>query len=214
MSGSVRVFGPAVAVLAICATLPTGSTRVNAAGSGCGIPTGALQATTSTHLVAVDAPARRLEVLLCSKDGGQALQSPAPTITATDTTANGAPQILAAGTVLPAGHTYLVIVTAGADRAGFSFTMGDQGFIWGAPTSLAAAAAPKAPATATTPAPVPAPAPSGTAAAPAPAVPPGTGAPTPRTGVLSDATGVAGGLGAALAGLALCVAARRRRRAR
>jgi hypothetical protein len=187
---------------------------------------------------------RHLEVHICSKDGSQVVQNATPSITLTDTTANGAPQTVPVAVMqgvgqgaadlhygnnvsMPAGHTYLVIVSLGADRAGFSFTLGDQGIVWGAPTNVAAAA-PAPPATAATPAPsalssmspgamggmgagsaAPAPAPS---TAPPPAAPPGTGAPTPRTGVLSDTAPVAGGLGAAMVGVALCVAGRRRRR--
>ena len=188
------------------------------------------------------ASVRHLEVHICSSDGSQVVQNAAPSITLTDTTANGAPQSLPVAVMqgvgqgasdlhygnnvsMPAGHTYLVVVSAGADRAGFSFTLGDRGIVWGAPTNVAAATAPRAPATAATPAPQAmasmspgavsgmggTPSPS---AAPTPAAPPGTGAPTPHTGVLSDTTGAAGGLGAAFAGLVLCVRARRRRRAR
>jgi hypothetical protein len=187
---------------------------------------------------------RHLEVHLCSKDGTQVVQNASPSISVTDTTANGAPQNVPVAVMqgvgegvadlhygnnvsLPGGHTYLVIVSVGADRAGFSFTMGDQGIVWGAPTSVAAAAAPAPPATAATPSPsamgsmspgamggmgssssAPAPAPS---TAPAPSAPPGTGAPAPHTGVLTDAAPAAG-LGAAAVGVALLVAGRRRRR--
>ena len=186
------------------------------------------------------ASARHLEVHICSKDGGQVVQNASPTITLTDTTANGAPQSVPVAVMqgvgqgasdlhygnnvsLPAGHSYLVIVSSGADRAGFSFTMGDQGFTWGAPTNVAAAAAPQAPSTPATAAPTAMGSMSPGAMggmgagsptqpiAPAPSAPPGTGAPTPHTGVLSDSAGVAGGLGAALAGVVLCVRARRRR---
>jgi len=193
------------------------------------------------------ASVRHLEVHICSKDGGQVVQNASPAITLTDTTANGAPQTVPVAVMqgvgqgaadlhygnnvtLPAGHAYLVVVAVGADRAGFSFSLGDQGIVWGAPTNVAAAApAPAPPATAATPAPTGmgsmSPGAMGgmgatgssappAATAPAPAAPPGTGAPTPHTGVLSDSAGVGGGLGTALAGVVLCVRARRRRRPR
>jgi hypothetical protein len=188
---------------------------------------------------------RHLEVHICSKDGSQVVRNASPSISLTDTTANGAPQTVPVAVMqgvgqgvadlhygnnvsMPAGHTYLAIVSLGADRAGFSFTVGDHGIVWGAPTNVAAAA-PAPPATAATAAPTamgsmspgagggmgtgssaPAPAPS---TAPTPAAPPGTGAPTPHTGVVTDAAPVAG-LGAAAVGASLCVAGRRRRRRR
>ncbi|HEX6493198.1 MAG TPA: hypothetical protein VF112_06775, partial [Candidatus Dormibacteraeota bacterium] len=101
MSGSMRALALAVAVLAAGAGAVAGATRVGSATTGCGISAGALQATTSRYLVALDAPGRRLDVRLCSKDGGQAVQGTAPTITVTDTTANGAPHTLPIDTVLP-----------------------------------------------------------------------------------------------------------------
>jgi hypothetical protein len=156
------------------------------------------------------APARHLEVHICSKDGSQVVQNANPVITLADLTSNGRPMSIPVAAMeavgqgaadlhygnnvlMPADHTYLVTVVAGADTAAFQLTMGQSGITWGQPTMGAAVAVPP------------------TAATPAPATPQGTGAPTPRTGVIGDAAPAAAGLGAAVIGVLLCGVARRRR---
>jgi hypothetical protein len=185
------------------------------------------------------APVRHLEVHICSKDGSQVVQNANPVITLADLDSNGGPVSIPVATMeavgqgvadlhygnnvlMPADHTYLVTVTTGPDTAAFKLTVGQNGITWGQPTMGAAAALPP---TAASPAPeamgstgpgtgpggMSAMSPGGAGAAPpAPATPQGTGAPTPRTGVISDA-GPAAGLGAALIGVLLCAVARRRR---
>jgi hypothetical protein len=169
-----------------------------------------------------------LEVHICSKDTGQVVQNANPVITVLDTTAGGMPRTIPVAVMegvgqgladlhygnnvtMPAGHTFLVTVAPGADRAAYELTMGPQGMVWGAPTTapVAAAAAPPRAAAPRTAAP-----PSGmgsaTAQMPPPAMPPASGAPTPRTGVLTSAAPAAGG-GIAFIGVVLWVMARRRR---
>jgi hypothetical protein len=182
------------------------------------------------------APARHLEVHICSKDGSQVVQNANPVITLADLTSNGRPLSIPVAVMeavgqgvadlhygnnvlMPADHTYLVTVIAGADTAAFQLTMGQSGITWGQPTMGAAVAVPP---TAATPAPgamgsmspggMSAMSPGGTGAAPpVPATPPGTGAPTPRTGAIDDAAPAAAGLGSAVIGVLLCGVARRRR---
>ncbi len=130
--------------------------------------------------------------------------------------------------LLPSDHTYVVTIAQAADRAAFEFTLGPDGIVWGRPTEAAAAAAAPAPAPPATSAQGPgamgsmgsaaaphamgglAPVAPPQAAPPAPSTPPGTGAPTPRTGVLDDAAPL-GGLAVACLGALVCVRSRRRR---
>lgn len=172
------------------------------------------------------APERHLEVHICSRSTGAVVQDANPTITLADTAPGSKPAALPVAVMqgvnqgasdihygnnvlLPSDHTYVVTITQAADRAAFEFTLGPEGIVWGRPTEAAAAAAAPAPAPPATSMQGPG-AMGSMGTPPAPTTPPGTGAPTPRTGVLGHGAPLAG-LAAACLGALVCVRSRRRR---